>query len=87
MTKHPDHVPGYEGSMQDLAQAVGNMRYDKVVEFLDALAQDLKRQADADWNGGRTFLGDWLLGAYHEVAEARRCMEKAWEVCKPHMPT
>jgi|GEM_PF-2310284 len=38
--KHPDHVQGYSGTLQELAQAIGNMRYDqteKVIYYVKEL--------------------------------------------------
>ena len=46
--KHPLTVPGYSVTHQQLAQAIGNMRYDQTAEVILYLSQDLARQAAAD---------------------------------------
>jgi hypothetical protein len=46
--KHPDHVVGWNGSLEELEQVIGNMRYDKVSEFLELLSKDFYKQAKAD---------------------------------------
>jgi hypothetical protein len=37
--KHPLEVEGYEGTLEELAEEIGKMRYDKVEEFLERLGQ------------------------------------------------
>ncbi|MEI7620725.1 MAG: hypothetical protein WCJ57_04125, partial [Candidatus Falkowbacteria bacterium] len=59
-TKHPSEVAGYDGSLDQLAQAIGNMTYDQVALFLNLLSQDIKRQADADSDRGREKLSKAL---------------------------
>lgn len=46
--KHPRNVEGYNGSLEELAKAIGNMSYDQVAIFLEKLAEDLNNQAEAD---------------------------------------
>jgi hypothetical protein len=58
--KHPLQVAGYPGTLQELAKEVGNLRYDKIVEFMRALRNDLHEQAVNDISAGRTKLGATL---------------------------
>lgn len=60
--KHPDHVPGWEGSLEDLARAIVQMRYDKVADFLGAMALALYEDQVADRKRGRTKLAVALAG-------------------------
>ena len=48
MAKHPENVEGYDGTLKDLATAIGNMSYDQVALFIQALSDDILRQAHAD---------------------------------------
>lgn len=44
--RHPLHIKGYNGSLSELASAIGAMRYDKVAELLGHLAKELVRQSN-----------------------------------------
>jgi len=48
MKKHPDYVEGYGGSINELAELISNMQYDKMALFIKYLADDLTRQAESD---------------------------------------
>ncbi len=85
MANHPRTVKGYEGSLEQLVQAVGNMTYDQVAFFIDKFADDLKRQADADNSRGKIKLANELYAAAEKMYEARDKMGRAWEICKPYM--
>ena len=87
MTPHPPNVPNYEGTLDDLARAIGNMTYDQTASFIEKLALDLKEQADRDKARGRTQLATELYNTANKLYEAKENMEKAWKICKPYMPT
>ena len=53
MKIHPTKVDGFNGTIEELAQRVGRMRYDKVVEFLEFLEEEISRQAEGDKRRGR----------------------------------
>lgn len=84
-SKHPTEVKNYVGSLEDLAQAVGNMRYDHTLAFIESLADDLKRQADNDKAKGRVKLAEKLYATAGELYSARDELLAAWEICKPFM--
>jgi hypothetical protein len=85
MTTHPAHVPGWDGSMQDLADAVASMRYDKLQEFLSCLAFRILADGDADAKRNRKK----LAAALHAAGAALRCssanIKNAWLISKPFM--
>ena len=83
--KHPASVEGYSGSLEDLAKAVGNMRYDCAAGLIDKLADDIKQQADSDSANGRTRLAGRLYSTAQELYLARDGLLSAWEICKPYM--
>ena len=68
-----------------LAKAVGNMAYDVTSSFIERLADDLWRQADADLKRGRPKLADKLYTASKALYTAKNAMDEAWEICRPHM--
>jgi hypothetical protein len=83
--KHPDHVEGWEGKISDLAHAIGRMRYDKVVEFLDCLAREFYRQEKGDVSRGRHKLAAELLLVAVNIDYAKDHVEQAWEICKTRL--
>ena len=85
MANHPRTVNGYEDSLERLAQAIGNMAYDQAASFIEKLADDFKRQADADKNRGRIKLAEELYAAAEKMYEARDRMHLAWKICEPYM--
>lgn len=85
MAKHPRRVVGFEGSLDDLAKSVGNMTYDQTSSFIEKLADDIKRQADADLARGRKKLASELYATADELYQARDRMDVAWKICEPYM--
>lgn len=85
MAKHPRNVEGWKGSLEQLAQAVGNMTYDQTANFIKKLADDIKGQADADLARGRKKLASELYSTADKLYEARDEMRRAWKICEPYM--
>ena len=83
--KHPCHIEGFNGSLEEAVSAVGKMRYDCTAEFLGKLADDIKRQADADKVRGRPQLANLLYETAEQIYFARDKMQKTSELCKQHM--
>jgi len=83
--KHPKHVEGWDGSLQELAFAVGNMTYDKLSEFLRHLSDDLKRQAEGDRGRNRPKLANALDETANRVEDAQLATDHVWFICKPFM--
>jgi ABC-type transporter Mla subunit MlaD len=85
--KHPTHIEGYYGSLEALANAVGGMRYDKLAEFLDYLANNVQQQAQNDADAGKTKLSAKLNQVAKHLYEAQEDIDSAWKICKPYMKT
>ncbi|MCF7798404.1 hypothetical protein K9M74_00720 [Candidatus Woesearchaeota archaeon] len=83
--KHPNHIKGFTGSIDELAYAIGNTTYDVSVDVLGKLADDYTRQADADKARGRVQLATQLYKTAEKLYEARDAMQQAWNICKPYM--
>ncbi len=83
--KHPDHVLGYNGTIEELAKAVGNMNYSKTEEFIGKLADDIKRQADDDFARGRINLAFNLYETANKLYDAKDKMNLVWKICEPFM--
>ena len=80
-----NRAEGYNGSLDDLAKAVGNMRYDCTAEFIEKLADDIQRQADSDNTKGRAKLAKKLYFTAQGLYYARDILLSAWKICKPYM--
>jgi len=83
--KHPEKVIGHDGSLEQLAQAIGNMTYNQVALFVEKLADDIKRQAVADSVRGRKKLAKNLYDAAMQLNQAKEKLDLAWGICKPYM--
>lgn len=84
MAKHPEHVEGWPGSLDDLAKALGTLRYDKLSDFLKLLSQDILRQSQNDLARGRTILADALSHTAELLKDAGQAVDEAWDVSEPY---
>jgi len=85
MIKHPRTIEGYSGSLEKLAQNVGNMAYDCVSLFIEELARDIRRQAYKDHKKNRKQLVAKLYATAEELDFAKSSLHLAWEICKPYV--
>ena len=85
MDKHPINVPGWSGSLDELARAVGSMRYDKVGEFLLFFQQEIVRQAEGDAKAERNRLSCLLEIHSDYIRLAKNNMDAIWNLCKKYM--
>jgi hypothetical protein len=81
--KEDNHVPV---SPEDLARCLGDLRYDGMAGYLDALAKKLSDDSRGDGGRGRGQLAERLQRAAFAVDEARLEIEAAWAICEPYMP-
>jgi len=82
---HREDVERYPGSLRELAEDVGNLRYDALAGFLRLLAAKLEADASADEGRGRARLAVALRASAADVAAAASDIEMAWRICEPHM--
>ena len=88
MSKHNNHpitIPGYKGSIEDLAKSVENLRYDALEEFLECLKENLYERSEADYDSGKTKLSKTLSGLASDIESAAIYAYNAWSICKPYM--
>lgn len=83
--KHPLEVEKYSGKLEDLADDVKNMRYDKVAEFLGYLAAQVKAEADKDSANNRSKLAARLYQASTYLSHSQEEIDYAWKICRPYM--
>jgi hypothetical protein len=82
---HRTDVERYPGSLAALAADVGDLRYDALADFLQALAAKLAADGDADAGRGRAELAVALRSASDAVGAAATNIEQAWVICAPRM--
>ncbi len=87
MEQHPTSVVGYEETLTVLAEAIHDMRYDKVAEFYKCVAVELHRQARGDLAKGRPKLAAKLESAARAAKQMQKKFEDMYCLCKPHMHT
>jgi len=82
---HPKKIKGYNGTIEDLAKEIGNLRYDYLNEFLEDLELDIRRQADNDKETGRIQLADRLYATADNLKNVRDKLDEAWKICEPYI--
>lgn len=85
MKIHPVNVVGFDGTLEELAQLVFRMRYDKVAEFISYVQKELGRQSQGDEVRGRIRLSRLLVEAEQKADELKKKMEDIFILCKPFM--
>ncbi len=82
---HPATVESYPGTLKELAEDIGDLRYDELANFFSHLARKMKNDSRKDRERGRENLAMQLFLASLEIADANYQMKQVWEICKPHM--
>jgi hypothetical protein len=85
MKIHPINVVGFNGTLEELAQNIFRMRYDKVSEFLFYVQKEIQRQSEGDALRNRAKLSKLLLEAQQKTGELKKIMDEIFVVCKPFM--
>jgi propanediol dehydratase small subunit len=83
--KHPDHVDGWDGSLETLIHAIGKMRYDRIAMFIALFDKEIQRQASEDRKAGRKKLATRLERAATHLGLAKNELDRAWTICAPYM--
>lgn len=83
--KHPLKVENYSGTLQELAEDIGNLRYDATAEFLKHLANKFEKDSKADAERKRLKLSRYLYRTFYYLKSAAGDINSAWKICKPKM--
>jgi monomeric isocitrate dehydrogenase len=82
----PQHAGGaLPGTLGELAEELGNLRYDALAEFLNLLATKLDGDATQYEKRGCKRLAKALRDAATGANEAATAIQRAWKICEPHM--
>ena len=82
---HKELVEKFDGTMAELAEDIGDLRYDALAEFLHLLAQKIEKDGDKDKARGRVKLARELHGCAHDLRLGKIAIDKAWEISEPFM--
>ncbi|MBI2109229.1 MAG: hypothetical protein HYT93_03585 [Parcubacteria group bacterium] len=83
--KHPTYIEGWNGTLEELAQVILRMRYDKVMEFFGHCVAETERQSEGDKARGRLLLSKRLKEAAHVTKILQKQFWSIWKLCQPHM--
>lgn len=82
---HQKTVEKYDGSLENLADDIGNLTYDSLARFLELLSEKLKKDGDADLARDRKKLAATLHQSSTLLAKATIEIEEAWRISAPYM--
>jgi hypothetical protein len=83
--KHPLTIEKYSGTLQELAEDIGNLRYDATADFLQHLANKFEKDSKADAQRKRVKLSRYLYRTFFYLKNAAGDVTSAWKICKPKM--
>ncbi len=82
---HKDTIDNYSGSMQDLAEDLGNLKYDALGDFLELLAAKIQKDGNKDRSRGRVKLAADLQNCSNNLMKSAKSAHQAWIICEPYM--
>lgn len=80
---HKSHVENYSGTMSELAEEIGNLKYNALAEFLHLLADKIEEDGDKDKSRNRIKLAVHLHNCSNKLRESKTAIDKAWIICEP----
>jgi hypothetical protein len=83
-SKHKKEVGGIS-DMKVLAEAIGDLHYEALAEFLECLRDKIYADAGKDYDAGRYSLGGRLNHAAFFIGQAHLMIERAWKISEPFM--
>ena len=82
--KHKTYIEKYDGSLEELAEDIGNLRYDALTDLLKLLSAKLNKDSESDLFRNRVKLAACLKECSVELNQASIAIDKAWEICSPY---
>ncbi len=71
--------------MAELAEDIGNLKYDALANFLSLLSKKIDSDGEKDFTRGRIKLAASLKDCSKKLKDSSISIERAWEICKPFM--
>jgi hypothetical protein len=84
-SKHKKIVEKYDGSLQELAEDIGNLHYEELGKLFHQISQKIMLDGAKDRQRGRVKLAEELKSPAANLEYASQGMERAWQICKPYM--
>lgn len=81
---HKDTIENYSGTMEELAEEIGNLKCDALSEFLNLLAKKIEKDGDKDKSRNRIKLANNLHNCSNKLKECKESIDKAWIICEPY---
>ncbi|MGB3652319.1 MAG: hypothetical protein WBA41_14040 [Rivularia sp. (in: cyanobacteria)] len=75
--KHKTYIEKYNGSLEALAEDIGNLKYDALADLLKLLSVKLNKDSESDLSRNRVKLAACLKECALEVNEASIAIDKA----------
>lgn len=83
--KHKKTVEKYNGTLQELAEDIGNLHYESLLELMKALSVKFNEDAIKDAKANRMKLSLVLMDAHIETERVAEAIESAWKISAPFM--
>ncbi len=81
---HKSDIENYAGTMKDLAEEIGNLKYDALSKFLSLLADKIETDGDKDKSRNRVKLAKNLHNCSNKLRESKLEIDEAWIICEPY---
>lgn len=82
---HDTKIKRYQGTLNELATDIGDLRYDALSDFLNLLRDKIKGDGDKDFERGRVNLAKQLHGCADNLKQSKAKIDEAWRISKPFM--
>lgn len=84
MKQHPTDIIKYQGTMQELARDIADLRYDVLVTFFNNLCYELSKDKEKDFNAGKYQISSLLYDLASICNEGSKLSRKLWAICEKH---
>ena len=85
--KHKDRVVKYDGTLEELATDLGDLRYDTLSDLMALLSDKILADGVKDYVGGRPVLSGHLERTAMSLLTVKTHVDNAWDISKPFMNT
>lgn len=83
--KHKKIVEKYNGTLDELANDIGDLHYESLETLFALISDKLERDAKKDLSNKRVKLSDELFGASEYIKLSSVYIGEAWRISKPYM--
>lgn len=83
--KHKVWLPDGSMTVEQLAVALGDLRYDSLADFLAALGQKIQQDGEQDASRNRHKLAEQLKLASQQLTQSAQHIQEVWEISCPYL--